>query len=109
MIIVNKIFMAEQPGDNWQDSVKSSYIQNQGFTKTNFSGYCHVNTNIVQRAYYGSSFIVFRLKQRKKNSEFRNFHSFMIYSYYLCKRMKLEENICYLSRDMSLITASVRM
>ena len=57
---------------------------------TNFSAYCRVNTKIVQRAYCGSFFIV-DWNREKKNSEFRNFHSFMIYSYYLCKRIKLEK------------------
>ena len=37
---------------------------------TNFSAYCLVNTKIVQRTCCGSSFIVFRLKQRKEEFSF---------------------------------------
>ena len=68
---------------------------------TNFSAYCRVNTKIVQRAYCGSSFIV-DWNREKKNSEFRNFHSFMIYSYYLCKRIKLEKKIFVIYLGMGL-------
>ena len=47
---------------------------------TNFSAYCRVNTQIVQRIYCGSSFIVFRLKQRKEEFSFViSIHSWFIH------------------------------
>ena len=44
----------------------------------------------------------FDWNREKKNLEFRNFHSFMIYSYYLCKRIKLEKKIFVIYLGMGL-------